>query len=438
MTSNARKIGLFPATMLVAGNMIGAGIFMMPTIMASIGNIAALGWLVTVPGAFTMGYLFARLGKIRPKAGGPYAYAREGLGDFGGFQCNLLYWFSNVIANIAIATSITGYLTIFVPALRNPYLGACSTVLMIWLSATLNMIGPRLVTRFETLTTFLGVGPIALVGVTGWFFFDPQLFRSGWNTAGIGEVHAISSAVSIMFWAFMGVESASVAAGVVENPERNVARATLLGVLIAAIVYVLSTTAIMGIIPNNELRHSSAPFADAAMRVLGPVGAVLITVCAIMKASGCLGGWTLINAETALATARDGLFPALFAHTDSRGVPVRGLVIVSVLMTAIVFLTLSPSAGDAFMVLADISVLLVLTPYIFAAVSVSYYVQRGMVARSFVWAALLTVVYCLGVIVVSAGTAVAISMALGLATAPLFRAFLAYSERGAQTELQRE
>jgi len=341
-----------------------------------------------------------------------------------------------VIANIAIATSITGYLTVFIPALRHPYLGACSTVLMIWLSAILNMIGPRLVTRFETFTTFLGVGPIALVGTAGWFFFDPQLFQAGWNPAGFGEVHAISSAVSIMFWAFMGVESASVAAGVVENPERNVARATLLGVLIAAAVYVLSTTAIMGVIPNDALRHSSAPFADAAMRVLGPTGAVLITICAIMKAAGCLGGWTLINAETALATARDGLFPALFAHTDERGVPVRGLAIVSVLMTIIVFLTLSPSAEDAFMVLADISVLLVLTPYIFAAVSVSYYVQKGMTGRSFVWVALLTIIYCLAVIVASAGTAVAISMALGLATAPLFRAFLAFGQRNGKAQPQ--
>src|SRR5262249_18021402 len=158
------------------------------------------------------------------------------------------------------------------------------------------------------------------------------------------------------FWAFMGVESASVAAGVVENPERNVARATLLGVSIAALVYILSTTAIMGIMPNDELRHSTAPFADAAMRAVGPVCAVLITICAIVKASGCLGGWTLINAEPALATARDGLFPALFARTDSRGVPVRGLVVVSVLMTAIVFLTLSPSVGEGFTVLADIAV----------------------------------------------------------------------------------
>jgi len=434
MESNARRIGLFSATMLVAGNMIGAGIFMMPTVMASVGGIATLGWLVTVPGAFIMGYLFARLGEVRPVAGGPYVYAREGLGSFAGFQCNLLYWFSNVVANIAIATSITGYLTVFVPALRNPYLGGCSTLLMIWLSAFLNMVGPRLVTRFETWTTLLGVGPIALVGIAGWFFFKPEVFLSGWNPSGVGSVQAISSAVSIMFWAFMGVESASVAAGVVENPERNVARATMLGVLIAAVVYVLSTTAIMGIIPNEELRHSTAPFADATIRALGPVGGVIITICAILKASGCLGGWTLINAETALASARGGLFPSAFAKTDSRGVPVQGLVIVSVLMSIILFATLSPSVGVGFLVLTDISVLLVLTPYIFSAVSVSHYVQIGLVTPAVIWIALLTVVYCLAIIVASAGTAVAVCMAMVLVTAPLFRAFLAVKGRDLNLE----
>ena len=429
MTSNVRRIGLFPATMLVAGNMIGSGIFMMPTIMASIGSVAMLGWLIAVPGAFAIGYLFARLGQAQPKAGGPYAYAREGLGDFAGFQCNLLYWFSNIVANIAIATSITGYLTIFLPFLRNPYLAACSTITMIWLASALNAIGPRLVTRFEIWTTILGIGPIALVGIGGWLYFDPEIFTAGWNTAGLSTGAAVSAAVSIMFWAFMGVESASVAAGLVENPERNVARATMLGVLIAAAVYVLSTAAILGIIPNDALRHSTAPFADAAMLAFGPIGAVLITICAILKAAGCLGGWTLINAETALATARDGLFPAQFAKTDSRGVPVRGLVIVAVIMSAIVFLTLSPTVGDAFMVLTDIAVLLVLTPYIFAAVAVSYYVERKLIARPVIAVALLSIAYCLGVILASAGTAVAISMALGLATAPLFRLFLAFRER---------
>jgi arginine:agmatine antiporter len=430
MASDVRQVGLFQATMLVAGNMIGAGIFMMPTTMASIGGISTLGWLVTAPGAFIMGYMFAMLGSAHPVPGGPYAYAREALGDFAGFQCNLLYWFSNVVANIAIATAITGYLTVFIPSLRNPYVGACSTVLLVWFSAGLNMIGPRLVTRFEALTTILGIGPIALVGILGWYFFDPAVFAAGWNTSGAEPAKAISSAVSIMFWSFMGVESASVVAAVVKDPKRNIARATLLGVIIAAVVYVLSTTVIMGIIPNNQLRHSSAPFADAALAALGPTGAILITLCAITKAFGCLGGWTLVNAETALATARDGLFPALFAKTDARGVPVRGLVIVAALMTIIIFLTVSPSVGEAFTVLTDMAVLLVLTPYIFAAVSVSYYIQKKMIPRWSVWIALITVTYCLGVIVVSAGTSVAISMALGLATAPLFRAFLVFRGKG--------
>jgi arginine:agmatine antiporter len=429
MASDVRRIGLFPATMLVAGNMIGAGIFMMPTIMASIGGISTLGWLVTAPGAFIMGYMFARLARAHPVAGGPYAYARQALGDFAGFQCNLLYWFSNVVANIAIATSMTGYLTVFLPFLKHPYLAACCTISLIWLSAGLNMIGPRLVTRFETWTTILGIGPIAFVGIVGWYFFDPAVFAVGWNPAGTSPPTAIASAVSIMFWSFMGVESASVAAGFVENPERNVARATMGGVMIAAVVYVLSTIAIMGIMPNDQLRHSTAPFADAALLALGPTGAVLITICAIVKASGCLGGWTLINAETALATARDGLFPVLFAKTDSRGVPIRGLVIVSILMSSIVLLTISPTVGDAFAVLADMAVLLVLTPYIFAAVSVSYYIQKNMLPQWMVWVALTTVAYCLGVIVVSAGTAVAISMAFGLASAPLFRAFLVFKQR---------
>src|SRR6185436_11747218 len=140
----------------------------------------------------------------------------------------------------------TGYLAYFFPVLRQTYVGAISTATVIWLAALLNIVGPRLVTRFEAVTTLLGVGPIALVGLVGWFYFDPQIFQAGWNPGDKGWPQAVGSAFSIMFWAFMGVECASVAAGVVDNPQRNVPRATLLGVLIAAVIYVLATTAIMG------------------------------------------------------------------------------------------------------------------------------------------------------------------------------------------------
>jgi len=430
--SSVRQIGLIPATMLVAGNIIGTGIFMMPAVMASIGGVATLGWLVAVPGSFVVAYVFAQLARVQPKNGGPYAYAREALGDFAGFQCNLLYWFSNVVGNIAVAISITGYVTVFAPMLRDPLLGALCTTAVIWLAAFLNIIGPRLVTRFEGLTTLLGIGPIALVGIVGWLYFDPKLFDDGWNPGGLTYAQGISSAFSIMFWAFMGIESASVAAGIVKDPERNVPRATLLGVLISAVVYVAAITAILGLIPNEALRHSTAPFADAAIRVVGPIGAMLITVCAILKALGSLGGWTLVTAETALATAKDGLFPALFARTDRRGVPIRGLILVSSLMTLILFATLSPEIAQGFATLTDISVLLILTPYIFASVAVFTYVKSGVLPRFMIFAGIAGIAYCLVVIVGSARITVAACMIIGLAAAPLFGAFLALTRRSAR------
>jgi arginine:agmatine antiporter len=429
MTESVRQIGLVSATMLVSGNIIGTGIFMMPTVMAKIGGIATLGWLIAVPGSFVVAYVFARLSRVRPKAGGPYAYAHETLGDFAGFQCNLLYWFANVVGNIAVAISITGYLAFFVPGLRNPYLAALGTMGVIWLAAVINIVGPRLVTRFETLTTLLGIGPIAVVGLVGWIYFDPKIFAAGWNPSELSYGSAISSAFSIMFWAFMGIESASIAAEIVKDPERNVARATILGVLISALVYVLATTAILGLIPNEMLRHSTAPFADAATRVVGSTGAALITVCAILKALGSLGGWTLITAETAMATARDGLFPMAFAKTDGRGVPVLGLIVVSTIMTMVLLVTLSPELGEAFAALTDISVLLILTPYILAAVSVFFYAKLGVVPRYVIAAAVVGIGYCLAIIIGSAGTTVAIAMILGLSAAPLFGAFLSTSPR---------
>jgi arginine:agmatine antiporter len=270
-----------------------------------------------------------------------------------------------------------------------------------------------------------------VVGLAGWFYFDPQIFSSGWNPSGLTPGGAIASAFSIMFWAFMGIESASIAAEIVREPERNVARATLLGVLISALVYVLATTAILGLIPNEMLRHSTAPFADAATRIVGSTGAGLITACAILKALGSLGGWTLITAETALATARDGLFPRAFAKTDRRGVPIRGLVVVSTIMTIVLLVTLSPSLGEAFATLTDISVLLILTPYILAAVSVFFYAGLGVIPRHVIAAAVVGIAYCLAIIVGSAGTTVAIAMILGLSAAPLFGAYLAANGRPA-------
>ena len=169
------------------------------------------------------------------------------------------------------------------------------------------------------------------------------LANAGWNVTGESDMHAISRAASMALWAYMGIESAAVSAGVIENPKRNIPLATLIGLSLAAVVYMLSSTVIMGILPNEELRNSHAPFAEAARLALGTPGVIIISVCAVLKSLGSLGGWMLLVGQSAKAAADDGMFPRAFARLNSKGVPGRGLVIVAILMTAVLFATMSPT-----------------------------------------------------------------------------------------------
>ena len=168
---------------------------------------------------------------------------------------------------------------------------------------------------------------------------------------------AIQSTLSVTLWSFIGVESASVAAGVVKNPKKNVPIATISGVLLAAVCYVLSTTVIMGMIPNAELQVSASPFADAARLALGEDAGALVSICAAVGCLVSLGGWTLLAGQTAKAAADDGLFPPIFGKVDKLGTPVMGLLIVGVLMTIFQIASISPTAAKEFGLVADITVI---------------------------------------------------------------------------------
>lgn len=132
MVSENNKIGLVPAILMVAGNMMGSGVFMLPANLAGIGSIAIIGWLVTVVGAIALGLVFAKLTEISTAAGGPYAYARKAFGDYMGYQTNLVYWLANVIGNVGLAVAGLGYLTPFFPALRDPLVMALAQIAVIW------------------------------------------------------------------------------------------------------------------------------------------------------------------------------------------------------------------------------------------------------------------------------------------------------------------
>jgi arginine:agmatine antiporter len=371
MSVSGQRIGLFRATMLVAGNMIGSGVFLMPASMSPNGGISLLGWLVAVPCALLLAVVFARLATRRPMAGGPYAWARWGLGDDPGFSCNSLYWMGNVVGNVAIAISVIGYASVFLPILVGPHAAVVGTLAVIWLAVGANVAGPRLVSSIESATTLFGLLPVVAIASLGWWWFQGGLFVANWNPSGLSPFAAVPGALTIMFWAFTGVESAAVATEVVENPSRNVARATLLGVAASACVYVGSTAVIFGLAPADQIAKSPAPFETAVATAVGAGPALIMAFCAMIKAAGALGGWTLLTAESARAAAEDRLFARVFARTDSRGVPVAGLAVVGILMTALEMFALAPSFGGLFSRLVSVSTLLIIPAYLFSAIALS-------------------------------------------------------------------
>jgi arginine:agmatine antiporter len=398
-----KKMGLVAASSLVVTNMVGTGLFLLPSSLATIGSISIWGWVVSAIGATALGLVFAHLGMVDPKAGGPYAYARDHMGPYAAFQTNTLYWIANVIGNVAIAVSVTGYLAVFFPVLANPWLSNACTALVIWTFVWLNTRGANTVGRFTTFTTAAGIIPIAVIGLLGWHWFNAQTFMQGWNPEARAPAAAITSSASIALWAFLGVESAAVSAGVIENPRRNVPLATLIGLAVSTLIYVACCAVIMGILPNETLRTSHAPFADAAMVMFGKGAALIISLAAILKAAGSLTGWMLIVAQSAQAAAGDGMFPRAFAVTNDQGMPVRNLVITGLLMTGLLMLTISPDVATQFNRITNATVVLMSVPYIYSVVAMWRLNSRLDMPvrrrRALVGIGLVAALFCVGVIV---------------------------------------
>lgn len=424
------------ATMLVAGNMIGTGVFLLPVNLAQVGSIAIFGWVIATAGAVALGMIFAKLGELNPQEGGPYAYARDFLGPFAGFQTNYVYWFGNWLGNVAIAIAAVGYLAELVPFINSPYAGVLTTAAVIWLLTVANILGPRVIGALESWTVVLGLIPIVAIALFGWFWFDSATFMAGWNVSGDSNAQAISRAASMALWAYMGIESAAVSAGVIENPTRNVPLATLMGLALAAVVYMLSSSVIMGIVPNDELRTSSAPFAEAARLAIGTSGAIVISVCAVLKSLGSLGGWMLLVGQSAKAAADDGMFPRIFARLNRNGVPGYGLTIVAGLMTVVVLVTMSPTLAEQFNHIVNLAVILIIVPYTYSAVAVVKVIHdRNLPSRTFrtyKWIAVAAVAYCLWAVIGGDPVTVVHAMVALLISVPLYPFFIRSMEVAAQ------
>ena len=421
-----RKIGPVLATMLVANNMIGSGIFLLPATLAVVGSITIVGWILATIGALVSAAVLAKLGQIAPEAGGPVAYAGEALGDYMGFQATVLYWICAWIGNIAISLAAIGYLATFFPALAVPMNAAIAAAGAIWLVTFINIFGPRFACQVESVTLVAGLIPILLVATAGWFWFDGHVFSASWNVSGAPMYQVVPGSLVLVYWAFVGLESASIGTAIVENPSRNVPLATFAGVLLAGIVYIASCAVIMGLVPASDLAKSTAPFADAARLMIGPVAGGFVALMASLKAAGTLCGWVLLTAQVGKAGAERGVFPRIFGRVDRHGIPIVNLLIMAMIMTVVVFMTMSPTLGQQFSKLIEVSTVLCLMIYVYSCVAVFHYsnVTPFDGASRYRGIASVAMLFSLAVILLSGTQMLALTAMIVLATFVVYPFFI--------------
>jgi len=373
MAEKSQKIGLITTTSLVIGNMIGVGIFLLPAKLAKYGSISIVGWIFSAIGALILAKIFSNLSKmIVNKSGGPYTYARAGFGDFIGFLVAWGYWLCIWMSNGAIAIAIVGALSFFFPILNENSLYAVIVGLsIIWLFMWINSRGVKASGQVQVVTTILKILPLAFVILVGLFYFDFDNIPS-FNLTGESNLAIFPVVATITLFAFLGIESATVPAEDVENPEVTVPKATMLGTMITTVIYILGTVVLFGILPIDVMQNSPAPFAEAAKLIAGDYGGYFVAVGVVISGLGVLNGWTLIMAQIPMATAKDNLFPRIFKKENKKGAPIMGLIIGSLLTSLMMLMNLSDGLVEQFNFITDIAVFTNLVPYLF--VSASYIV----------------------------------------------------------------
>jgi APA family basic amino acid/polyamine antiporter len=368
-----RAIGFWTAAALVVGNIIGSGVFLLPASLAPYGGLAFGGWLISGAGALMLALVFARLSRANPAAGGIYAYSRAAFGDLAGFLVGWGYWTAVWSGCSALAVAFVGYVGAFAPAVAaSPVAAATLAIIALWVVVAINVIGVREAGAVQVVTTVVKLLPLIVIGGAGLVWFTASNFAvpAGATPGGvIGTTGTLFAIASLTLWALLGVESATIPAGAVENPDRTIPRATLVGTLVAVVVSVASTAGVMGLLSHDTLMHTTAPFADAARQLFGDRAAGLVAILASISVLGALNGWTLLQGQLPVAVANDGLFPRWFGRLSSRGTPANATIAGGVLATILILANYSRSLVALFTFVIQLATLSTLVPYVFCSLA---------------------------------------------------------------------
>ena len=371
-----KRIGFFSIFAYVVGSSVGAGIFLIPASLAKYGSISLLGWLFTAMGTLLIAFSFIRLSRQSPHAGGPYAYSREVLGKFWGYQVVWNYWVSNWLSNAALAVGFAAYLSVFFPAIHSiPLYGFLASSGIIWLMTFVNLLGIYESGIIQVISTALKLIPIALILCLGVPHVDFANF-SPFLGDGMAPMAAIMGASTITMWAFLGFECGTVPAQSVENADKVIPRATFWGTILVVLICIGTSALAMGMIPQDILATSASPFSLIARTLFGPYGETLMSIVVLISTLGTINAMTMLQGQLPAAAAAHGDFPRRFARLNKRQAPAFATVFSSILITAVLAMNYMDSLVNQFTALLLLSTMTALVTYLMTVIA--DYKKKGL------------------------------------------------------------
>ncbi|MEY3905573.1 MAG: hypothetical protein RIR59_396 [Pseudomonadota bacterium] len=361
-----RKLGVWMSIALVTGSMIGSGVFLLPASLAPFGWNAVAGWVVTIAGALCLAHVLARLTAAAGGPIGPAELVERSFGPVAGFLIGFSFWVSVWAATATISIGAVSYAASFLPVLgAHP---AVSATGVIWAVTLVNLVGTRTAGGFQLVTTVLKLLPLIVVAALIFWVLGDQgsAAITPFPDAGL-SLALVNQAAAITLWAMVGFEAACAASGRIADPERNVPRATFFGALLCGVIYLIVCSGIALMLPADQVAAANAPFELFVATFWSPGPAALVAAFAAISAVGAVNGWVLVQGEVPYEMAQRRLMPRWFAKAAGNGVPMRAVLVASVLATLLVFANSSRSMAGLFTFMALLTTSVTLWLYLACA-----------------------------------------------------------------------
>lgn len=386
---NTRSLGLVTVISLVAGGMIGSGIFTLPSVLAQFGGISLLGWLVAAIGAWILAYVMSALSKVIPETGGSYAYTKAAFGELPAFVVAWGFWLSMWSTNAAIALTFSGYFGVFFPEIsQSPWFSVTVALLAIWGLTLLNSLSIRSSGNLQVVTTLLKVLPILVVAFGGILFIDLDNFIP-FNTSQESSIQAITTSSVLCFYAFMGIESATIPSENIKQPEKTISKGTKIGVGLVIFLYLFSSFSLFGVLSPAEVAQSQAPFSDAANLIFGINTGYAVAAGACLASFGALNGWILLQGQIPYSMAKDGLLPRALAYKNPTGAPSVGVIVSSVMITILLLFNQSKGFSGLYEFMVLLTTTTSLAFYFGAVLAYGYFSFTGRLGFKRDWKAMI-------------------------------------------------